>query len=88
MKLAVSGCPNSCSMPQIKDFGVHAVEPVSVDPNCKCIECMKCVEACREDAITVKNGQVAIDKEKCVHCGLCAKVCPAGTIKASEKSIV
>lgn len=85
MKLAVSGCPNSCSMPQIKDFGVHAVEPVSVDPDCKCIECMKCVETCREDAITVKNGNVTIDKEKCVHCGLCARVCPTGTIKAEQK---
>jgi dissimilatory sulfite reductase (desulfoviridin) alpha/beta subunit len=85
MKLAVSGCPNSCSMPQIKDFGVHAVEPVSVDPDCACIECMKCVETCREDAITVKNEQVTIDKEKCVHCGLCARVCPTGTIKAEEK---
>ena len=85
MKLAVSGCPNSCSMPQIKDFGVHAVEPVSVDPDCKCIECMKCVETCREDAITVKNGNVTIDKEKCVHCGLCVKVCPTGTIKAEKK---
>lgn len=85
MKLAVSGCPNSCSMPQIKDFGVHAIEPVYVDPDYECIECMKCVETCREDAITVKNRQVAIDKQKCVHCGLCAKVCPAGSIKASEK---
>jgi len=85
MKLAVSGCPNSCSMPQIKDFGVHAVEPVSVDPDCKCIECMKCVETCREDAIIVENGNVAIDKEKCVHCGLCARVCPTGTIKAEKK---
>jgi len=85
MKLAVSGCPNSCSMPQIKDFGVHAIAPVSVDPTCACIECMKCVEACREDAITVKNGAVAIDKEKCVHCGLCARVCPTGSIKADEK---
>jgi anaerobic sulfite reductase subunit C len=85
MKLAVSGCPNSCSMPQIKDFGVHAVEPVSVDPDCKCIECMKCVETCREDAITVKDGNVTIDKEKCVHCGLCARVCPTGTIKAEKK---
>lgn len=85
MKLAVSGCPNSCSMPQIKDFGVHAVEPVSVDPKCKCIECMKCVETCREDAIMVKNGNVTIDKEKCVHCGLCARVCPTGTIKAEKK---
>jgi len=85
MKLAVSGCPNSCSMPQIKDFGVHAVEPVSVDPDCKCIECMKCVETCREDAIIVENGNVTIDKEKCVHCGLCARVCPTGTIKAEKK---
>ena len=85
MKLAVSGCPNSCSMPQIKDFGVHAVEPVSVDPDCACISCMKCVETCREDAITIKDGQVTIDKEKCVHCGLCAQVCPTGSIKAEEK---
>lgn len=85
MKLAVSGCPNSCSMPQIKDFGVHAIEPVYADSGSACIECMKCVETCREDAITVKDGHVSIDKEKCVHCGLCARVCPVGSIKASEK---
>lgn len=85
MKLAVSGCPNSCSMPQIKDFGVHAIEPVFVDPDCKCIECMKCVETCREDAIKIEDGKVTIDKEKCVHCGLCARVCPAGSIRAEEK---
>jgi Fe-S-cluster-containing hydrogenase component 2 len=85
MKLAVAGCPNSCSMPQIKDFGAHATESVSVDTDCKCIECMKCIETCREDAITVKNGQVTIDKEKCVHCGLCARVCPTGSIKADRK---
>lgn len=85
MKLAVSGCPNSCSMPQIKDFGVHAVESVYVDPDSGCIECMKCVETCREDAIIVKDGHVSIDEEKCVHCGLCARVCPTGSIKASEK---
>lgn len=85
MKLAVSGCPNSCSMPQIKDFGVHAIEPVFVDPDSGCIECMRCVETCREDAITVKDGHVSIDKEKCVHCGLCARACPVGSIKAFEK---
>lgn len=85
LKLAVAGCPNSCSMPQIKDFGVHAVEPVFIDQDCACISCMKCVEACREDAITIEDGQVTIDKEKCVHCGLCARVCPTGSIKAEEK---
>ena len=46
---------------------------------------MKCVETCREDAITVQDGQVTIDKEKCVHCGLCARACPTGSIKAEEK---
>ncbi len=85
LKLAVSGCPNCCSMPQIKDFGVHAIEPVSVDKDSACIECMKCVETCREDAITVKDGQVTIDMEKCLHCGLCARVCPTGSIKAGQK---
>ena len=85
MKLAVSGCPNSCSMPQIKDFGAHAIEPVYIDSDCACIGCMKCVETCKEDAITVKDNQVTIDKEKCVHCGLCARVCPVGTIKTEEK---
>lgn len=85
MKLAVSGCPNSCSMPQIKDFGVHAIEPVSVDTDSECIGCMKCVETCREDAVTVKDNRVFLDKEKCVHCGLCARVCPTGSIKPEEK---
>lgn len=85
LKIAISGCPNSCSMPQIKDFGVHAIEPVFVDPASECIECMKCVETCREDAITVQDGEVTIDMEKCVHCGLCAKVCPSGSIKARKK---
>ncbi|OOP57601.1 MAG: hypothetical protein AYP45_02325 [Candidatus Brocadia carolinensis] len=87
LKIAISGCPNSCSMPQIKDFGVHAIEPVFVDPASECIECMKCVETCREDAITVQDGEVTIDMEKCVHCGLCAKVCPSGSIKARKKKI-
>lgn len=86
MKLAVSGCPNSCSMPQIKDFGVHAIEPVYVDTEIECTGCMKCVETCREDAVTVQDNRVTIDKEKCVHCGMCAKVCPAGSIKAAEKN--
>jgi dissimilatory sulfite reductase (desulfoviridin) alpha/beta subunit len=85
MKLAVSGCPNSCSMPQIKDFGVHAIEPVYVDTDSECVGCMKCVETCREDAVTVKDNRVSLDKEKCVHCGLCARVCPTGSIKPEEK---
>ncbi|MGQ3685819.1 MAG: 4Fe-4S binding protein [Candidatus Loosdrechtia sp.] len=85
MKLAVSGCPNSCSMPQIKDFGVQAIEPVYVDARSECIGCMQCVEVCREGAVTVNGNQVSIDSEKCVHCGLCARACPSGSIKSAGK---
>jgi anaerobic sulfite reductase subunit C len=85
MKLAISGCPNSCSMPQIKDFGVHAIEPVYVDTGSECVGCMRCVDACRENAVTVKENQVTIDNGKCVHCGLCAVACPVGSIKSAGK---
>lgn len=81
-KMAVAGCPNACSMPQIKDFGVIAQESVVVDTGCECNLCRKCLKACREGAITLNEDRtVIIDQEKCVDCGLCARVCPTGSIK-------
>src|SRR3989338_11579 len=59
-KLAVAGCPNSCSMPQIKDFGVIAREQVAVDPGAECTLCRKCLKACREEAITLKPDRTVI----------------------------
>lgn len=85
-KLGVSGCPNSCSQPQIKDFGVHARATVYVDETCACNGCRKCLEACKEDAITIDdNRNVTINNELCIFCGLCAEVCPTGTIKIEAK---
>lgn len=84
-KLAVAGCPNACSMPQIKDFGVIAQESVVVDPGCECNLCRKCLTECREGAIIIKEDRtVIIDQEKCVNCGLCARVCPTGSIKIDK----
>ncbi len=81
-KLAVAGCPNSCSMPQVKDFGVIAQESVVVDPASECSMCMKCLKVCREGAIVIKEDRtVIIDQEECVNCGLCVRVCPTGSIK-------
>ena len=81
-QMAVAGCPNSCSLPQIKDFGVIAQESVVVDPSCECSLCMKCLKECREGAITIMEDRtVIIHQEKCVKCGLCARVCHTGSIK-------
>lgn len=85
-KLGVAGCPNSCSQPQIKDLGVHARTTVYVDESCECNGCRRCLDACKENSITIdKDRNVTIDEESCVYCGLCAEVCPTGSIKTRTK---
>ncbi len=48
----------------------------------RCTGCLACLNSCPTDAISVRadrNGSIAphIDNEKCINCGLCARVCPA-----------
>jgi dissimilatory sulfite reductase (desulfoviridin) alpha/beta subunit len=51
-RVSVADCPNACSQPQIKDIGIiGAAEPMISDEECTL--CEACVEACKEDAITL-----------------------------------
>jgi MinD superfamily P-loop ATPase len=45
-----------------------------------CIQCGKCQEVCRFDAISVVNNQYSVDSLGCEGCGYCARVCPAEAI--------
>jgi len=49
----------------------------------KCGRCGKCVNICMESehqALQLNDGNIVVDKAKCVGCGLCQFVCPAGAI--------
>ncbi len=76
LKLAVAGCPNSCTAPQHNDLGFMAtVEPVFEADLCN--GCGICIDACREGAIGQTDDKVIVDRSLCVNCGQCIAACPS-----------
>lgn len=84
-KVALAGCPNACSQPQIKSFGISGqAKPIATEA--QCIECMKCVEICRETgAVKIIGARPVFDYNKCILCGDCAKVCPTESIVIEKR---
>lgn len=52
----------------------------------KCVGCRSCIPYCTMGAIVVRGGQVDIDFDECVECGVCLKlnVCRFGAIFQNE----
>ncbi len=83
-KICLAGCPNGCSHPNIKDFGISGyVTPQITDV--PCIGCNECVRSCVEKAITRNEGGIVIDDSRCISCGDCQRVCPSGKLIAGER---
>lgn len=75
LKIAVSGCPNSCAKPQVNDIGLVGVVRPRINSEL-CDDCGKCVRACKEAAITLSDGKAEIDYSRCISCGECVRACP------------
>lgn len=83
MHLAVAGCPNGCTQPQIKDFAAVGQVVVGTAPGCT--RCGACVEACPDGCISLEGDAPVIDRDLCLNCGLCLKACPEGALTASRR---
>jgi len=49
-----------------------------------CINCGKCAQVCRFDAIPFKNNQYVVEPLDCEGCAYCAKICPTSCIDMNE----
>lgn len=47
-----------------------------IDEGQACSGCGTCQAACPVDCITVDDGKVKVDLDKCIRCGLCITCCP------------
>ena len=85
-RVTFADCPNACSQPQIKDIGIIGACSPEVTEEA-CTQCEACVDACKEDAITLdpEADCPLIDYAKCLNCGKCMQVCPTGTIVEGKK---
>jgi Fe-S-cluster-containing hydrogenase component 2 len=82
--LGLTGCPNCCVSPYMKDFGVimlHRVESTDV----ACTQCGSCLTMCIDKAIRLTEEGPVIDRTRCAQCELCARDCPTGTLVVQER---
>jgi pyruvate formate lyase activating enzyme len=41
----------------------------------------ECLQACGEDALTRRDGEIIIDRERCTSCGDCVRACPSAALE-------
>lgn len=85
-RVAVAGCANACSQPQVKDFGIIGqwIPARGAGP---CDHGGACVEVCREEAIRLEEDGPVIDYSTCVNCGDCIRACRTGAIITQARGV-
>ena len=83
VKLAMGGNKDNKNVIEVIDIACDECPMGGYEVTGACRGCLahRCEDVCKKGAITIDANQKAhIDKEKCVECGMCAKVCPYSAI--------
>ncbi len=77
----LKGCPLSCKWCANPEGIRGKIELMYFQD--KCIGCKECMRACKQGAISLKDGRIALDRKKCILCGKCTQECYAGALRFS-----
>lgn len=61
---------------------------ISFAVQCRHCEEPLCVKSCITGALSVNNGVVEINQDKCVGCYTCILACPYGAIMPSDRGVI
>lgn len=88
IKMALGGNPDNPNVVEVINIACDEcpVAGYKVTESCRGCIAHRCEVACKFGAIYFdRNQKACIDKEKCVECGACAKVCPYSAISNSKR---
>ncbi len=71
--------------PKIK---IEELGGISFAVSCRHCKEPLCVKGCITGALTVNDGVITINKDKCINCYTCILNCPYGAVSLSDEGVV
>ncbi len=81
----LKGCPLHCVWchnPESQAVGMELALYAE-----RCTGCARCVEACPQQALTVCNGRIEVQRQRCDACGACIEPCPHDALRRVGRTI-